>query len=380
MPFSESHAKTLLRELLLPDLPSSLKTILENRRYWDLTFLGVYLDHCDAVLFDNPKAGLELAEIATQLAMRIPKKSPEEWKYVSDAEKQQHRELLAKSFAVLGGAYRIAARFEDAETAYRSAFRHAQRGAISPIGRAELQKRFAKLRSAQGRFSEALRLLDPAIEVFREAGSQLDHADALNNKGYVLLEANRFSEAASYCGRALALAKGKRRTSRLAKLTVSSATHNLAAAVLERCQSRDLSEVLPLVIEAKKYQGKCRNSVAREKLAWVEARIHAKFGCGRTAERRLVSARKRLSELGAPFEAALVALELSVLYLHWQEWPKLEKLALETFEEFQALSSHTEAVAALRLWVEGAKMRSLTKESIRAAQATIEAVIIRGDG
>ncbi len=198
-------------------------------------------------------------------------------------------------------------------------------------------------------------------------------------KGCVLVDLDRFSEAVPYLGRALALAKGKRRTSKLAERIVTSATHNLAAAVVERCTPDNLVAVLPLVVEAKRYQGKCRNSIAKEKLTWVEARIHARFGCGRTAERRLLSAGRKLLELGAPFEAALVGLELSVLYLQWREWPKLEQVALETFEEFKALSSHKEATAALRLWVEGAEMRSLTKESIREFQATIEALVIRGE-
>ena len=374
MPYSESHARTLLREVL-----PRLKTILENRRYWDLTFLRIYLDYCDSVLFDNPKEGLELAEVAPQLALLIPTKSLEEWKYVGKAEKQPYRELLVRSFAVLGGAYRAVARFAEAEASYRSAARHADRGPISPIVRANLEKRLAKLRAAQGRESESVRLLDGAIASYREFGDQITYADALVTKGCVLVDLHRFSEAVPYLSQALVLAKGKRRTSKMAERIVTSATHNLAAAVVENCTPENLSAALPLVIEAKRYQGRCRNSIAKEKLTWVEARIHARFGCGRTAERRLLSARKKLFELGAPFEGALVGMELSLLYLRWHEWPKLEAMALGTFEEFKVLSSHKEATASLRLWVEGAEKRSLTRESIRMIQATIEALVVRGE-
>ncbi len=373
MPFSESHARGLLREF-----PTRLETLLENRKYWDLTFLRLYLDRCDDVLFDDPKAGLELAEIAPRLARRIPEKCPEEWRYVGDAEKQVHRELSVTSFGVLGGAYRAGARFTDANSAYRSGLRLAESGPIDPLVRANLDKRLAKLRSAQGRLSEAIELLDGAIEIYRERGDQLSQADALVTKGYVLIDSHRYSESIPYSSRGLALAKGKRRKSKLSDRIVHCATHNLAWALSEGCSPRDLSTALPLVIEAKKYQGKCRNSIAKEKLVWVEARIHAKFGCGRLAERRLLSARKKLFALGAPFEGALVGLELSVLYLQWREWPELEKVALETFEEFKALSGHKEATAALRVWVEGAEMQSLTKEGIRKLQATIEELVVRG--
>ncbi len=374
MPFSESHAKALLRVL-----PSRLETLLENRRYWDPTFLRVYLDHCDDVLFDHPRLGLEFAKIAPRLALLIPEKYPDEWRWASDSVKQEHRELVVRSYALLGGALRVVARFRDADRAYREAARYADSGVISQLWRANLGKRLAKLRSAQGRFAEALKLIEPAIEIYRKQGDQVCYADALNTRGYVLGEARRFSEATRCFSEALVLSKGTRKTSKLAKRTVASAALNLAAAVIQGCLPDDVVRALRLVKQAKRYQGKRRNTMNQYRLTWVEARIHARLGCGRTAERRLVPTRRKFFELGAPFEAALVGLELSLLYWQWAEWPKVEKLALETFEEFEALSSHTEGTAALRLWVEGARKRSLNDESIRAIQTRIQTFMAQGE-
>lgn len=371
MPFSESHAKSLLRNL------PSRTVILENRRYWDLTFLGVYLDHCDGVLFENPRLGLELAELAPELAVKVPEKSPEEWKYMGAAEKQLHRELVVRSFAVWGGGLRATARFKDGERAYRLAYLHAETGPVSAAVKANLDKRFAKLRSAQGRFSEALELLDSALAYY-SGGDPVRYADALNTKGYVLGEAGRYAEAVALFGEALILAKGTRRTSKLANRTVFCCAHNLAACVLERCGPDSLIAVLSLVIEAKRYQAKRRNAMNKQRLAWVEARIHARLGCERKAERLLIAARKKFVELGAPLEAALVSLERAVLYLHWAEWPRLTELALETFGEFRALSSHSEAIAALRVWVEGSQAGSLTTKRLREVQRTIESLVVKG--
>ncbi len=39
MPHSKSYARKLLREL-----PGRLETLLERNKYWDLTFLRLYLD------------------------------------------------------------------------------------------------------------------------------------------------------------------------------------------------------------------------------------------------------------------------------------------------------------------------------------------------
>ncbi len=311
MPFSESHARSLLRKLAQP------QQALENRKCWDTMFLRLFLDHCDDVLFDDPGAGIKLAEIAPKLALLVPKKSPEEWKFVSAADKQLHRELVVRSFAVVGGAYRAAARFSDANNAYRNAVKYARSGPIRPIVRANLEKRLAKLRSAQGRFDEALELLRRASQVYRKEDDQSGYADLLNTNGYVLAEQRRFSEAIPYFGQALVLAKGTRRTSKLADKTVFCATLNLANAVIDGCLPNDLIQVLPLVIKAKRYHGRARNTMNQQRLAWVEARILARLGSDRQAEKRLLRAQEIFRKLGAPLEAALVALELSILYLQW---------------------------------------------------------------
>ncbi len=370
MPHSEHYAKELLRNR--PGHPTAL---LEQRKYWDLTFLRLYLDHCDTLLFDNPKAGLQAAVVAPKLALLIPERRPYEWKeFTSESEKQQHRELLAKSQAVLGGAYRATARFEEADEAYAEVARICSTGPVCPTIRANLDKRLAKLRSAQRRFGEALNLIDSSIEIYKDTDT-VYHADAILTKGYILFELGRFSESVPLFAEALFLAGDHRRVSSVAARTVYCAVHNLAETTARICSVDDIIVARRYVNQAKRFLSKKRASINKHKLSWIEGRIDGRLGSARAAERRFLGAIEPLLKLGAVFEAALVALDLSVIYFDHREWDQLKELAAATFERFRELSSDREAIAALRLWMDGARESTLTRAKILGTKDTIASLM-----
>ncbi len=348
MPLTEHYAKSLLREL-----EGRTELILEQPKHWDLTFLRVYLDHCDKVLFDDPRTGLELAEMAPRLASLIPERNPHEWRFTRAAELRLHRELTARSHGTLGGAYRAGGRFKKAEQAYSAAFRVCDSGAVSSLIRANLCKRFAKLRSAQKRYSEAMDLVDFTIEVYEDRDQDY-FADALLTKGYILGESHRGSEAIPYFGRVLSLTRPTRGSSRFSKRVFDCAAQNLASASSEGCHSQDLRKGLYYVKLVKKSYARKPRSINKHRLEWIEGRILARLGSTRVAERRFLRAFKQFSMLGAPIEAGLVSLDLGLIYQQHGEWDKLEELAAETFERFHQLSSNQEAFAALRLCMEAA--------------------------
>ncbi len=372
MPVSEDHAKDLLR-----NLPGRLSSLLEDQRYWDLTVLRVYLDHCDEVLFDRPKAGLELAYMAPMLALQIPKRRPGEWLHCTpESEKQQHRDLLLRSHAVLGGALRAGGRLDEAERDYAAAWQVCESGPVSPTARADLYKRHARLRCEQRRFDEALEMIELAIGIYRNH-EEIYFADVILMKGYVLYEAGRFAEAAPYFAEALSLTRPMQRSSSLVKRTFHSAVHNLAAALAERSSPDAAIESLGYIKQAQKLLVGKPASINKFKLDWVEGRTVARLGSTRLAERRFNRALKGLLKLDAQLEAAVVALDLSLIHLRHGDWAKLEELASETYRTLSLGSRESEALEALKLWMEGAKRRQLTEESIVSARGTVEGLVRR---
>ena len=64
MAHCKSYAKDLFRER-----PAEPEALLKDMRFWDVTFLELYLDHCDEVLFDQVWHVLENAFKQHQLAL-----------------------------------------------------------------------------------------------------------------------------------------------------------------------------------------------------------------------------------------------------------------------------------------------------------------------
>ena len=370
MPLSEDYAKDLLRKL-----KGKTEIILEQEKYWDLTFLQVFLDRCDEVLFDDPRVGLELSKLAPRLAALIPRRRPHEWQYVGEAEKRLHRELSVRSHAVLGGAYRAGARFEEADYAYRVARQICNSGPVRPEARANLYKRLARLRTAQKRYDDASKLIDFAIDVYRHR-DQGYYADALLMKGYVLGESGCHAEAIPLFGEALLLAKPIRRSSSLVKRTFQSAVHNLANAVSRGCGPDDVIAAHRFVKEAKKFYVKKPSSINKHKLNWVEGRIVSRLGSTRLAERRFRGAVEQFLKLGAPLEAAFVSLDLAIIYLRHGQWDELGTLAVETYTSFYALSHDAEALAALKVCMDGAAERTLSEAKIVRARDAVERLVL----
>ena len=77
--------------------------------------------------------------------------------------------------------------------------------------------------------------------------------------------------------------------------------------------------------------------------------------------------------VAAPFEIALVALDLGGLHRLFGEWEALEELAAKTYDRFRKLSGDTEAVVALSLWMDAVRAQSGTAAAMAGARKIVEA-------
>ena len=358
-PRESSHSESPAQADLGFELPADLNALLEEPRYRDETFLRLYLDHCDEVLFRDPQKGLKLAEIAPRLAEKLRESSRRSSQF-------SRRELRVRSYAVHGGALRACGRLEEADEVYQIALRVCGNGDVSVQEEANLHQRLAVLRTTQRRFDEAFKVCQGAIETHRAFGHDGYLGEALVILGVAYIGASHFEEAVPCLGEALQLTRNK--TSR----TYHAAIHNLALALTGTEDRTALKSALRYIREAKRRLRDHRRSLPKHKLTWIEGELHVKISLDRHAERLFWRARQGFLELGAPYELALVGLDLSQLLKREERWSELEDLAAETFGRFRLLSADTESIAALSLWMDAVRAKKLDDEVVADVREKLE--------
>ncbi len=364
MAHSHDHARRLIRELE-PRLPGAADIVLERPKYWDLGFVELFFEYTEELILRDPLASLHVARVARRLAHTMPEGDTVQGRLA-------RRERRVKGHSLVGSAYRAAGRHAEAERAYGSALRLCNRPGVSPVCRAELYLRWAILRACQKKFDRGLRYAYDAERMFRadNAGEWLGRAYAIQGVIYVL--ARRFAEAVAVLSKALQSASSNDRFE-------YASTFNLAHAVSESDDPEGLEKALVHLRRARKLAGP-RRSVQKSFFYWIEGRIFVRRGSTERAERNYRKALQGFIKFQTPYEIALVGLDLSSLFRFSKRWVELEELAADTYRRFRDLQEDAEALAALKLWLEGARARSLTIEIISDLEARLTARIQRPPG
>lgn len=360
---SLDYARRLLKRL---DLPADAELMLERPTYWDPTVCRAYFELCDRKMFDSPREGLRMARIAPELALLVPEEDG----------RIRHRSMLILGYAVLGSAHRAAGNFTEAENQYRTAFRLAKTEGIQGSCLANISGRLSVLRTCQKRFGDALKAAERAVNIYRGINDPQRLAVALISASYAAGRSGRYGEAADHCGEVLDLTPNPN-ASPEAKQLYHAACHNLADCALNGSPA-DLEKARQYVRRARRGCPKGK-SAPKAKLRWIEGRIMIRFGSTRRGEAYLRRAIADLESLGAAYDSALVALELSALWRMEGRWRSLKGLAAETFRCFQTLAGDSEALAALSLWLDAVNAQALTVGMIRETQAVIEARMAPGN-
>src|SRR4030095_1506622 len=102
----------------------------------------------------------------------------------------------------------------------------------------------------------------------------------------------------------------------------------------------------------------------QNRLKWMEGKIARGFGQRGSAEALLVAARDGFLATNAPYETALVSLELASLYAEKGRRAERSPLAEEMMPIFSSRQIHREALAALAFW----------KQAVEAETAGLELV------
>lgn len=267
-------------------------------------------------------------------------------------------DLSARCWGRIANARRMRSDLRGADAAFTEAEIHLRIGTHDPLERALLLDLKASLKRDQRQLDEAARLLHRAIEIFDDAGERHRVGRSMFALANVYHSAGDNERAIAEIQRALPLID-----TALEPRLEFLARHNLTTMLTEAGHfmeaRRMLGESMPL------YR-RFPEQWTKNRLSWVEGNIEAGLGQLESAERHLLAARDGFVEQGIAFDAALVALDLAIVYARWGRNRELGGLAHDTLAIFRSLAVHPEALAALSFLATAAEREAASLEVIRS--------------
>jgi tetratricopeptide (TPR) repeat protein len=144
------------------------------------------------------------------------------------------------------------------------------------------------------------------------------------------------------------------------------ARHNLALYTAEAGRYDDALRLLAEDAEADAQYGNDWLSLRR---SWLQGKIEAGRGNIELAERLFRETRDGFLARGVGYDAAMVSLDLALLYLKDNRTADVKRIAEEMLPIFEAQDVHREAVSALILFQDAARREALTIASVRKLAA-----------
>lgn len=348
-------AASLWEELRDLDPASRRSLVLNGGTYRTWGLFELLVDRSRDVLPQRPREAEDLARLALLVAEHLDAGFYGE-KAVEAAQ--------VKAWTHVANALRVLADFRQAEQAFQRAESHLALSWLDPVDEALILELKGAMRRAQGRYDEALELLDDAIALYREVNETHRHGRALIVKG-LTLQYRGDPEAAAECFRtSLFLLDGPREP----RLLLMSQCNLIGCLDL----SGRSAEAALLIPEAKALieQAGKRSDVLR--LAWIEGRVQTSLGLWAAAEETFQWIREEFAEDGLVFDAALVSLYLAGVYIRQGKTVEARRLAEEMLPIFRSRDIHREALAALIVFQQAAEMEQLTLGLIEEVSTFLE--------
>ncbi len=283
-----------------------------------------------ALRASDPAGMVTLARLAAHLADSLGS---------ADGSPADRADFQARAWSELGNALRIAADVQGSESAFAEALLRAERGTGDRQLYARILDLTASLRISQRRFREACRLLEEIYELHRAAGERHLAGRALISHGIALLYENEFEESSRYIAHGLAQIDPSREPA-----LALSAIHNLLIGAVEAGAYEQAAHWIAASRALYEQRGTAINQL---KLRWLEGRIEAGRGDLEAAELGLWEVHDEFESRGLPIEAAVVSLDLAMLWLQQGRTAEILESVEEILETFRALGIRREAVAAL---------------------------------
>ncbi|MFP3938823.1 MAG: hypothetical protein ACOC7L_01825 [Acidobacteriota bacterium] len=339
----EAEAALDLLETLRPLSPEQRLLRIRNSpdRFANRVLGEKIVAEARACLPDDPKGSLAWARALQAIAHAYP-------------VPYSSHQVLALAFQ--GNAWRALGDFARARRLLTRARRVQQQDPDVEI-HAELHSFFGSLYIDLRRLDEAAQELEQAAEVFRALRDDFRLAGVLMQLGTLHGHRDDLPAALRADRQALALLAPDEHRSLYLSARLNYAFHLQMSGRIEEAQDQADSEYPASLEEADEH--------TRIRFEYLQARLAADFGKPAVAEGRFLRVLDEFVRQRHGFNAAIVCLELAVLYYTEGRLDEVHNVAGQALELFQAYETHREAQAALRLVRDAALSRTLTTEALR---------------
>ncbi len=355
------QARDLISQLLLP---AQAGVLLEESKFWHSSVCRAVFGESDRIGFEDPQAGLEIAQYASRLVDRLP------GEHRSDQEKTL---LKGRSFVILGSRLRQLARLRESEVSYLIASGLSR--SAPPLDIADMYMRLVYLRIDQRRFESARSLASHTIQIYREFGTEHLLGCALLSRGAVHFDQGDDSLALDDWSEA-----ARKIDPAICSVSYYSALHNLGAALVKcAAQPEEIDRAVEQIQRAKQ-MGYGPDSLPDLNLQWLEGQLLAKVKREQEAETIYRNALKGFAELSAYYEFSLLSLDLAELLCKQRRFGELIEIAAAMFPLFARFRVNREVIAALRLFHHAAVEQRVDFDLIAQVRSIIANAARRMDG
>lgn len=327
------------------------EVFVEHKKFFRRDVFDLLIREIDQRILNQPTTATPLAEAAARLANKI------------GCDTSEKAVMLARAYGRMASTHRALGRFPEAD----QYFDRALSLDISTIEQADIFRRRSYLEMALSNFENALTLADSAIEIYRLEGDLFDRTYlgwSYAARGHIYSEMGQPNRTLIDFTTALGLMDPRKDPQNYYSLV-----HNLAFLMAEAGSPDELGAALELLRAAyRRFSGFSKRHLAKYKLRWLQGMAQVRFGAVRQAEQYFLKARAGLVSLGAPYEVAMISIDLAMIYLPERRFDELARLTRETYRLFQAMSADKKALATLALWGQALREETLTLEFLMSSR------------
>jgi len=317
----------------LRDLPfdEQLSLVVDDEAFQIWGVCQLLLKESLEAAFEDPGRAINFAELGVKVAQTLGDAYDPYW--VLD--------LRARAYAYLGNAQRVLGELRSAETAFREAEALLARSMTgNELVRAEVIYLKASLRRAQRRLGESMEMVMQALTIYREHDDPQGVGNTLLKRSRILEELGDTEEAIASLREAIVIAEPLSRLDLYAR-------YNLLNTLALAGRYAEADQLLPEVREIFTQGGRPLDLL---RLRWIEAKISRGQGRLREAEESFRQVQGEFLARGMGYDAALVSLDLAILFAQEHRTEDLKRLAAQILQVFESRDVHREAVATLILF------------------------------